>query len=348
MATSSETYFAPSWADMSKEEREATGKTKQEYNRSTGQGRFTGTTPDISNYDTTGYGAGSGKDTARISRADLLNLEKQGYSREEIMSYVDDEAAKGTKTEGGKAQALLNSWIADLSKPKPEPDPDSSIPTPVPTPDPTPNPQPQPTPTPDPEPNPTPNPEPTPGPAPQPQPDPQPQPMPEIPPGTNIEDSFNDINTGIQDTIVDNGSVAIVGDGNSAVAGNSTVENVGNRETNISTTIGGDNINYGIQGSDLSTNNNNFNMFNAGGEYNATSRFENMLDQALNFGALGQAGQIPAGAQGISPIVGDFSGVPRASDKSADARDRVDASRIYNKSQGDLRMNHMFGDFWFI
>ena len=82
---------------------------------------------------------------------------------------------------------------------------------------------------------------------------------------THINDSHNDTNTGIEDSTIDNGSVGIGGNGNAGVGGNNDVSDMFNRETDINFSVGGNNTNFGIQGSDLSVNFNWNDMFNATG-----------------------------------------------------------------------------------
>ena len=88
---------------------------------------------DINDYDTTAFGKGSGAGGDRLSRRDLLALEAQGFSRQEIIDYSEEKVGDptvGTK-QGDKARNLLDKWkksINDGEVPEPEP-----TPTPTPT-----------------------------------------------------------------------------------------------------------------------------------------------------------------------------------------------------------------------
>ena len=335
MATSSNTYFAPSWGDLDKEEKREwkdSGGTKQTYNEEHGLGKYEGTTPDIENYDTTGYGSGSEKDKDKLSRADLLNLEKQGYTREEIAKYSADMVESGT-AQGEKAEALLASWLANGGE-KPE--------------------EPQ-------------------------EPEKPEEPIYEIQPSPR--DAFDDIevgnggdgdegdsnsggddgdsgngntggnngdnNTGVIGSVIGDGSVVNVGDGNAGVGGNNTVENNFNTDKEFRFDSGGGDIyNYGNLNSDLSTNFNNFNAFNAstGGSTDPTL---DALDAALAFNAMGQSGQVAPGATGISPVVGDFTGlIPKPTNIALGAAGLAEANRLDAQMRGDLIFNHMFGERW--
>ncbi len=64
----------------------------------------------IYSYDTSAFGAGSSKDTERLSRADLKNLENQGYSIADIVDYADNIGETGVITDGAKAQKLLDKY----------------------------------------------------------------------------------------------------------------------------------------------------------------------------------------------------------------------------------------------
>lgn len=123
----------------------------------------------INDYDTTAYGRGHDTGEDWLSKADLLELEKQGFSKQEIIDYSEKKVSEGT-TQKKKAQNLLNEWKTEIAN------------TPAPTPEPEPAPSPSPAPAPTPTPTPTPAPEPTPV-APQPPaPEPLPQPDPIAPP----------------------------------------------------------------------------------------------------------------------------------------------------------------------
>ena len=69
---------------------------------------------DINNYDTTSYGAGHFKDGDRLSRADIKELhENQGFSKQEVIDYVEGKYKYGTKG-GGKAKSLLERYKQEL------------------------------------------------------------------------------------------------------------------------------------------------------------------------------------------------------------------------------------------
>ena len=78
----------------------------------------------IYSYDTSAFGAGSGKDTERLSRADLKNLQNQGYSIADIVDYAENIGETGVITDGAKAQKLLDRYKKRLSNDQPD-DPDS-------------------------------------------------------------------------------------------------------------------------------------------------------------------------------------------------------------------------------
>lgn len=75
----------------------------------------------IYSYDTSAFGAGSDKDTERLSKIDIKNLRGQGYSRADIVDYADNIGETGVITDGGAAQRLLDRYrdkIANKSSKK--------------------------------------------------------------------------------------------------------------------------------------------------------------------------------------------------------------------------------------
>ena len=79
---------------------------------------------DLDNFDATAGGAGSNKGGDRISRADLLGLEEQGHSREDIVNMVNNSDSNSS---GHKAQKLLNKWKSEfVDNPMPD-DPDPVV-----------------------------------------------------------------------------------------------------------------------------------------------------------------------------------------------------------------------------
>ena len=72
----------------------------------------------IYSFDTSAFGAGSQKDpaTERLSRADLKNLENQGYSIADIVDYADNIGETGVITDGAKAQKLLDRYKRKLAR----------------------------------------------------------------------------------------------------------------------------------------------------------------------------------------------------------------------------------------
>ena len=64
----------------------------------------------IYSYDTSAFGAGSDKDTERLSKIDIKNLRRQGYSRADIIDYADNIGETGVITDGGGAQRLLDRY----------------------------------------------------------------------------------------------------------------------------------------------------------------------------------------------------------------------------------------------
>ena len=80
----------------------------------------------IDDYVTTNYGAGAHKGGDRLSRSDLKELEKQGFSHQQIIDYSARKTAGATK-QGGKAQSLLNKWKSALTQsPAPTPAPEEA------------------------------------------------------------------------------------------------------------------------------------------------------------------------------------------------------------------------------
>ena len=164
--------------------------------------------------------------------------------------------------------------------------------------------------------------------------------------------------TGVIDSYVGPGAVVNVGDGNAGVGGNNTIENNFNTDKEFKVkTKGGSIYNYGNLGSDLSTNVNNINMFNAnanGGGNTSTTASSNFLSgplqAALDFNAAGQAGYIGAGTPGISTTLGDFSRFDALSPRPTNVLRSTDAliSRNIDETRalGDLRMKNLFGDMW--
>lgn len=74
----------------------------------------------INDYDTTSYGRGNRKAADRLSGADLRELHRQGFSKQEIIDYSAKKVSGGTK-QGRKAQSLLEQWKASLTPPKQAP-----------------------------------------------------------------------------------------------------------------------------------------------------------------------------------------------------------------------------------
>ena len=281
MATSSDTYFAPSWADLDKDEREATGMTKKEYNKATGQGKHEGSTPDLEYYDTTGYGSGSEKGKDKLSKADLKNLEAQGYSKQEIIDYSDEKTSSGT-AQGEAAQNLLNRWITDLSEPEPDTKEDTGSgiedverdqfeqieDTDDPT-DPIFN------------------------------PGPEIITVPEITtgPGTTDPPSQSDNdgdNTAIGVTL-DNGSALTVGNGSSTVGGKNVVSDIQTIDKDFDFQMGnGDFINTGNVNSDFSRTTNNNQSFIAGGATQRSDAMSAIMDDIAYQGYRSQGNPDPA------------------------------------------------------
>lgn len=104
----------------------------------TAGGRNKGTASKVTNinkYDTTSYGSGNKKGADKISRADIKELTRQGFSDKEIVDYVENKWRSGTKG-GLKAQNLLNQYKERLTTPTPAPTPTPTPPqasTPAPT-----------------------------------------------------------------------------------------------------------------------------------------------------------------------------------------------------------------------
>ena len=120
---------------MSKQYRDAVSredfkKERRSQNRKAGEVFGADTFPDgapimdpdednIYSYNTSAFGAGSGKDTERLSKIDIKNLKNQGYSKEDIVAYADNIGETGVITDGGAAQRLLDRYRKSLSKNKP-------------------------------------------------------------------------------------------------------------------------------------------------------------------------------------------------------------------------------------
>ena len=102
----------------------------------------------INDYDNTSYGAGYRQGANRVSRKDLQELERQGFSHQEIIDYSEEQVKSGA-LQGEKAQNLLNKYKAGLSTPEPAPQPQPQ-PQPAPQPEPQPTPPPRPAPQPEP------------------------------------------------------------------------------------------------------------------------------------------------------------------------------------------------------
>jgi len=73
----------------------------------------------IYGYDTSAFGAGSDKDTERLSKIDLKNLRRQGYSKSDIVDYADNIGETGVITDGAAAQKLLDKYRKSLTTPDP-------------------------------------------------------------------------------------------------------------------------------------------------------------------------------------------------------------------------------------
>ena len=77
----------------------------------------------INDFDATASGAGSGKNTNRLSKADIKGLRKEGgFSKKEILQYVEDNP--DVDASGAKAQKLLGKYtdrIANKQKGEEEP-----------------------------------------------------------------------------------------------------------------------------------------------------------------------------------------------------------------------------------
>ena len=82
----------------------------------------------IDDFDLTAGGAGSHKGTKRLSASDLKNLRGQGFSVDEIVDYNDRMMASGEVKQGGKAQALLEKYKAEITD-------NIGVPTPIEQPD---------------------------------------------------------------------------------------------------------------------------------------------------------------------------------------------------------------------
>ena len=99
------------------------------------------TEDNIYSYDTSAFGAGSQKDpsTERLSKIDIKNLRRQGYSRADIIDYADNIGETGVITDGGAAQRLLDRYRDKLLNKKGNDDLEFTDPVdPIGDPDPTP------------------------------------------------------------------------------------------------------------------------------------------------------------------------------------------------------------------
>ena len=124
-----------------------------------------------------------------------------------------------------------------------------------------------------------------------------------------------------------------------------------NQDKKFTLKTGGGNItNYGNMNSDLSTNVNYNNMFNAtagGSSNNPSTYFLDQIDNALDFGAAGQAGLIPANGAGVSSVTGDYSSlIPNPTNIIQGANGMVEANIGATRALGDLYMQNMFGPRW--
>jgi|TARA_Y100000289_G_C3907807_1_gene142910 hypothetical protein len=120
------------YKDMSKQYRDAVSredfkKERRSQNRMAGDALKSDYFPDgapimdpeednIYSYDTSAFGAGSSRDTERLSRADLKNLENQGYSIADIVDYAENIGETGVITDGAKAQKLLDRYKRKLAR----------------------------------------------------------------------------------------------------------------------------------------------------------------------------------------------------------------------------------------
>ena len=87
------------------------------HSSSSSSSRPSGTPSKVSNisaYDRTSYGSGHHKGTDKLSRADIKELhENQGFSKQEVIDYVEGNWASGSKG-GLKAKNLLERYKQDL------------------------------------------------------------------------------------------------------------------------------------------------------------------------------------------------------------------------------------------
>ena len=79
----------------------------------------------LKHFDLSARGAGSGRDTERLSSFDLKNLHDiGGFTKQELINYAN-KIDPDPGASGGKAQRLLNKWKAELAggtKPAPTPE----------------------------------------------------------------------------------------------------------------------------------------------------------------------------------------------------------------------------------
>ena len=227
--------------------------------------------PNIYSYDRTAHGAGSKKDGDRLSGEDIRNLEKMGYSPQEIINYSDSLTGSGQTKQGNKARKQLDRLRGLTNAQQPAP---------------------------------TPAPAPTPRPQPAPSPSPSPSQGGSADNSTNIYTNITDNSGGssggggstsrgggsniIRGNQIGDGAAVVAGDGSSAVGGNNDLSNsrIQTQEKTFNAdvdTAGGDFVNTGNFNSDNSFNSYNNSMFNAGGR---TSRFDPLASAVENALAL--------------------------------------------------------------
>ena len=200
------------------------------------------------NYDASAAGAGGGVNRARTSKKDIRQLEDAGYSRQQIVDYLQNEGADTVKGKG--AQRLLDKYVGELTE------------TPTPTPEP--SPEPGPTPSPDPSDPPgndnQPPGEPAPGPTPTPAPTPAPTPTPVD--GDDNEQTTDTLgggglNTGGTNT--GDASTGGVSGGTNNTGGNNTqtgqVNQVGTGSVNTGGNEQNTEVNYGNDSASIGDNN---------------------------------------------------------------------------------------------
>ena len=283
--------------------------------------------PDIYEYDTTAFGAGSEKDIDKLSRADLKNLESQGYSKQEIIDYSNTKTANGTN-QGDKAQALLDKWVKELST---DDDDDDLVYI-----------QPYPYPSKDPE---------------QDQPkQPEKETASEEQQTTTPSDNSNNNNSTTTITESDNnvisgndigeGAAVVAGDGSSAVAGNNEVKNIQKQDKDFRFEVGDDAVIYnaGNMNSDLSNNYYNNSQFNAGSATERSDAFNEQVAAALAFQESASQGN-PAFA-GMSATTGDYSGIPNPLDVIDYTQSALQANIGEMQANANLFGDSVFGRYW--